>query len=171
MASVLNSSTTQVNHQHNPEHIQELSEYILHLMWMMRQDSMRCFEGLGLRPVKALMLGLIAKDFVTPSMLADVTDMQPSAVSTMLSEFEDKGWLKREMDSQDRRRIHLHLTEAGRALLGEMNQRWNSVAAKRLNQLSPEELAQLLYIYRRIVQPVHQCATFDKTDMTEADNV
>lgn len=158
MGSVLSSPSidTQATH-HPPEQIQEFGECTLHLMWMMRQDAMRCFEGLGLRPVKALVLGLIAKDFVTPSMLADVTDMQPSAVSTMLSEFEDKGWLKREMDRQDRRRVHVHLTEAGKDLLAEMNVRWNSVAAKRLNQLSPEELTQLLHIYRRVLQPQSEC--------------
>lgn len=171
MAFVLNSTTTPAGHQHNPEQVQELSEYTLHLMWMMRQDAIRCFEGLGVRPVKALMLGLIAKNFVTPSMLADVTEMQPSAISTMLSEFEDKGWLKREMDSQDRRRVQLHLTKKGEALLCEMNQRWNSVAAQRLSALSSEELGQLLHIYRRITQPISQCPQPDNRAMAEVNNV
>ncbi|WP_433073028.1 MarR family winged helix-turn-helix transcriptional regulator [Dactylosporangium sp. CA-052675] len=49
----------------------------------------------------------------SPSQLADLLGLTRGALSARLAAIEDAGWIVREPDARDRRRVHVRLTDAG----------------------------------------------------------
>ena len=131
--------------------ISELSELTLPMMWQMRQDAVRAFEPLGIRPIKGLLVGLIAGGLQHPKDIAEVLETLPPTVSAMLGELEQKGYVKRTLDPDDRRRVMLELTPAGQAIHLEMNQRWHEISLERMAHLSDEELSFLVKTFRKVM--------------------
>ncbi len=131
--------------------ITTLSELTLPVMWTMRQDAMRAFEPIGIRPIKALLLGLIAKGMQHPKDLADVLDTHPPAISSMVAELEEADYLERKIDPNDRRRIQLTLSVKGESLLKQMQLAWHNVSLERAEQLSDDELETLISAFQRMM--------------------
>lgn len=131
--------------------VAELSTLTLPLMWSLRQEAMRVFEPLGLRPTRVLLLELVARGIDRPGTLADVLDTVPPAVTAMLNELEGKGLLARETDPDDRRRTRLSLTPAGDDFLAVARERWTSASQARLSRLPNDDLAAVLRAFRSLV--------------------
>jgi DNA-binding MarR family transcriptional regulator len=131
--------------------IETLSELTLPVMWTMRQDAMRAFEPLHIRPIKALLLGLIAKGLQHPKNLADIMDTQPPAISSMLAELEDAGYIERNIDPKDRRRIQLKLSPEGDKLMLELGKAWHQTSLDRAEKLSNEELQTMIYAFQKMM--------------------
>jgi DNA-binding MarR family transcriptional regulator len=88
---------------------------------------------------------------VSPSQLAEQLGLTRGALSARLAAIEQAGWIVREADGGDRRRVHVRLTEAGHATLlahlgGE--ERGEAVLLAALNPRERRTLADLL---RRMV--------------------
>ncbi len=132
--------------------ITQLSELTLPLMWSLRQDAMRTFEPLGVRPIQALLFELIAHGIQQPKMLSDMLDILPPTISSMLADLENRGLIARSIDPQDKRRVQLELTEAGYELRHLMQEGWHKTGRERLGQLSVEELESLLAIYQKLLE-------------------
>jgi len=133
------------------ELISELSDLTLPLMWSLRQDAIRAFEGLGIRPIKALLIELIARGMQHPKDLSEVLDTVPPSISAMITELENKGFIMRQIDPADRRRIQLALTPEGESLRVKMREAWLETGKERLRDLEASELATLLTLYRKIL--------------------
>lgn len=129
----------------------ELSELTLPLMWSLRQDAVRAFESLGVRPVKALLIELIARGLQHPKDLSDVLDTVPPTISAMVAELEAKGFIGRQIDPDDRRRVQLALTPDGEALREQMRVAWIETGKERMQALSVDELTMLVTLYRKIL--------------------
>lgn len=122
------------------------------MMWQMRQDAVRAFGPLQLRPIKALMLGFIARGMHHPKDISEVMDTVPPAISSMIKELEDKGYITRQLDPDDKRRVRLELTEAGRNVNEQMRTRWLATTTERLSQLSKSELEQFLVTTHKMLE-------------------
>lgn len=133
------------------ELIDELSDLTLPYMWRLRQDAVRAFEELGLRPFKALLLELIAQGLRHPKELSEVLDAVPPTISAMLGELEQRSLIRRDPDPDDRRRVQLRLTPAGEAMRAEMRAAWRRVSRERFEHLSRGELAALLRLYHKLI--------------------
>lgn len=133
--------------------VETLSELTLPVMWTMRQDAMRAFEPLGLRPIKALLLGLIAKGIQHPKQLADFMDTHPPAISNMVAELEDSGYITRQIDSSDKRRIQLTLTEHGESYMLQLGEAWHKISLERAKDLSNEELSIMISVFQKMMGP------------------
>jgi DNA-binding MarR family transcriptional regulator len=131
--------------------IAELSTLTLPLMWSLRQEAMRVFEPLGLRPTRVLLLELVARGIDRPGTLSDVLDAVPPAITAMLNELVGKGMLARETDADDRRRTRLTLTAAGEAFLDVAREHWNAASRARLARLGDDDLAAVLRAFRTLV--------------------
>lgn len=129
----------------------QLSELTLPLMWSLRQAAVRAFDPLDIRPIRVLLLELIARGMTYPKDLAEVLDTVPPAVSNMLSDLEAKGYLTRHPDPDDGRRIRLSLTKQGTDLLAEVQRRWLDVTHEKLGVLSSDELRVLIATYRKLL--------------------
>ena len=132
--------------------IDELNEYSLHFMWFMRQNAIRAFEPFGIRPNKALLITLLAKGITHPKMISDALDIMPSAVSAMIAELEEKAWIERSIDPNDKRKVQLKLTKAGLSLHEKMHASWTEVSRERLQTVSEEDLQSLLRISKLILE-------------------
>ena len=129
----------------------ELSDLTLPLMWALRQDAVRAFESLGIRPIKALLIELIARGMQHPKDLSEVLDTVPPTISAMLAELEERGMVGRTIDPADRRRVQLELTDKGQELRGQLRTAWIDISEARLNRLSHEEITTLVTIYQKLL--------------------
>jgi MarR family transcriptional regulator, organic hydroperoxide resistance regulator len=74
-------------------------------------------EPLGLTyPQYLVMLVLWEGDGVTVSQLGDRVALDSGTLTPLLKRLEASGWIQRQRDTHDERRVLLHLTPAGRAL-------------------------------------------------------
>jgi DNA-binding MarR family transcriptional regulator len=131
--------------------IAELTMLTLPLMWSLRQEAMRVFEPLGLRPTRVLLLELVARGVDRPGTLAEMLDTVPPAVTAMINELEAKEMLAREVDQDDRRRTRLHLAPGGERFLKEARAHWGSASVARLSRLSSDDLNALLHAFRTLL--------------------
>jgi DNA-binding MarR family transcriptional regulator len=96
---------------------------------------------------RLLLLGAIerAGDAATPSSLARSESMRSSNLAAALRELEADGLIRRTPDAEDRRRVRVRLTEAGRRLLHAniaRRERWLTEAIER--SLTARERARLI---------------------------
>lgn len=73
-------------------------------------------EGLtDLQPTTAaVLLPLLSRDGLTLSDLATKLRMKAPTVTVIANRLEDRGWIRRQRSTEDRRQVHLFLTAAGR---------------------------------------------------------
>jgi DNA-binding MarR family transcriptional regulator len=131
--------------------LHELSALTLPMMWALRQAAVRALEPLGLRPVKGLVLGMVAGGSRTPSELAELLDMTPPMMSGLIGDLEQRGLLARRPDPNDRRRVRLELTDAGEALTERIAEFWVEAGREQLRDLGDDDLRHLIAVYRHIV--------------------
>lgn len=134
------------------ELLHELSALSLPLMWTLRKAAMRALEPLGLRPVKALVLGLIVEGADSPKELSELLDTPPPMMSGLLAHLEERGLIERAPDPDDRRRIRLAATDEGRALAERITAYWIEAGRERFEGLSDDDLRHLIAIYRTFVE-------------------
>lgn len=131
--------------------IAELSELTLPLMWAMRQDALKACEPLGLRPTQGLLLALISKGMQQPKHIADIMDMHPPAISGLLADLENAGYIERSIDPKDRRRVQLELTQEGKQLIKDLDSAYCRIGLERMQHLSDDELESLIRLNRKMI--------------------
>jgi len=133
--------------------LETLERLSLRLVWQLRLDQQRAFEPLGISPMQAFALMSLREGIEQPSSLAFVMDVSPSAVSQLLAGLEGRGWVRRELDRKNRRRVRVLLTAEGRAFLERLHQSWREVSRERYSRLSPKEIEMLCESYRKLLEP------------------
>ena len=131
--------------------LHELSALTLPMMWVLRQAAVRVLEPLGLRPLKALVLSMIAERTRTPGELAELLDTTPPMMSGLIADLEERGLIERRPDPDDRRRVRLELTEAGAEMTERIAEFWVDAGRTRLQELGDDDLRHLIAVYRTIV--------------------
>lgn len=66
---------------------------------------------------EAMVLCALGRECVTSSVIAERTGMRPSHASKVIGALEERGYLMRELGKQDKRQMHLSLTDEGRKCL------------------------------------------------------
>ncbi|GAB3030765.1 MarR family winged helix-turn-helix transcriptional regulator [Bowmanella dokdonensis] len=82
--------------------------------------------------------------------LADVNNLSPATVTSILDRLEIKGLISRERSSQDRRRVGVMLTEAGKALLAKAPQPLQEHFTRCFDELKDWEQSQLVSAMQRL---------------------
>ena len=118
-----------------------LRPVVLRLSRHLRRQS----HSLGLSPLDAMILGgILKKDGIGVSELADREQMSRPTMSAHVKRLEAAGYIARlAPDSEDKRRVGLTLTPAGRKALEAVRRRRNDWLAQKLAVLSPEACAAL----------------------------
>lgn len=125
----------------------ELSQLTLPLMWNMRQDAMHAFEPLGMKPIQALIMGIIGERTCTPSELAHLMETTAPMMSTMLADLERQQLVERHPDPDDRRRTRVELTKQGERMNQKFDKAWQEASISRTERLSTEDLRELVRLY------------------------
>jgi MarR family transcriptional regulator, organic hydroperoxide resistance regulator len=128
-----------------------LSAVSLPLMWSLRQRAMQVYEPLGVRPTRVLLMELVDRGIDRPTQIAEVLEAVPPAVTAMVNELMQKGWLARERDESDRRRVHLLLTPSGRDALTELRRAWHDAERADLERVDTEALRTVLNVFETLL--------------------
>jgi DNA-binding MarR family transcriptional regulator len=100
-------------------------------------------------------LELVNAGLDRPSRLIEYFDVLPSTITFETDKLVAAGLLVRDSDPNDRRVVRLNLTPAGRVVHRETTKVINAMLRPRLAALSPEELAQFLATFHKIVDPLY----------------
>ena len=113
-----------------------LRPVLLRLSRRLRKESQR----FGMSPLDAMLLGLVKhRDGIGVSELADLEQMSRPTMSSHVKRLEQAGWIARQApDSEDKRRVGLVITPAGRRALEAVRRQRNDWLAGQLSGLSPE---------------------------------
>ncbi|MGZ4298324.1 MAG: MarR family winged helix-turn-helix transcriptional regulator [Solirubrobacteraceae bacterium] len=90
--------------------------------------------------------------------LVDALCMDAKNVVLLLNELEDRGYLVRRRDPEDRRRHRVHITEAGREALGRARDHMDAVENEVLQALDATEREALVKLLARALQGVEHLA-------------
>jgi DNA-binding MarR family transcriptional regulator len=88
------------------------------------------------------------------SELSALLETSAATTSQLLTAMEERGWLRREMLPEDRRRHQVTLTAAGAEMVQQMERRRRERFARVLGELSGEERAQFVALAGRLVEIV-----------------
>ncbi|HEY5540098.1 MAG TPA: MarR family transcriptional regulator [Coriobacteriia bacterium] len=97
-----------------------------------------------LLPQQYRLLGAISHRSRTLGEIARIQGVTPATATTLVTTLESRGWVTREHDLEDRRRVVVSLTEEGATILAHSQQIAEAAMADVLEPLTPEQLSRLL---------------------------
>lgn len=135
--------------------------------WRKRADSVAARLGLSDAAGWTLMTLHHCGDGTHLATLADTMGLEGPSVSRLLGTLIEAGLVERRDDPADRRAKTLHVTASGRETCNRLDLALNDVRAYLLQDSTPEEMAVLLRVCRRIqaraAVPPALCAPEDPT--------
>lgn len=96
---------------------------------------------------------------ITATRLAEFFDVQPSVMTRALAKLETAGFIQREVDPTDRRRVHIDITDRGRKVSEYIQEVITSDLLDSLASLDNEQVSELernVDILDRIVDELEQ---------------
>ena len=98
-----------------------VSSYLLYLLAASSDAASAQFHMIvrdkGLRvPEWRVIACLYDQDGLMTTKLADYALMEQSRLTRILDQMDQKGWVERRIDPEDRRRVRVHLTDTGKGL-------------------------------------------------------
>ncbi|KKC45890.1 MarR family transcriptional regulator [Paenibacillus sp. D9] len=87
----------------------------------------------------------------TSSELAAKLGVTPSAVTNLSGKLVDKGYIERVVSEEDRRHVHLRITESGRAAEQRLVERFLQLTDGLWTEFSAEELDLLIHSYEKMI--------------------
>lgn len=89
---------------------------------------------------------------LTPSQLADGARISAPRVANILRSLENKGWITREHDKTDRRRVLVKITDLGYKTLEERRRLFDQKTGEFLAELGIEDAQELIRLLQRMNQ-------------------
>jgi len=125
-----------------------LSDYLLFLLTAASSSASAGFHAqareLGLKVPEWRALGCLHdQDGQMITRLAALALMEQSAMTRVIERMEERGLVRRSGDARDRRRVRVHLPEAGRAVAEDLVPRARAHEADVLALLPPEARGQI----------------------------
>ncbi|MHB1293530.1 MAG: MarR family winged helix-turn-helix transcriptional regulator [Anaerolineae bacterium] len=87
---------------------------------------------------------------LTPTELSRFQQVRKNTISSLLRGLEDQGYVRRELDPNDLRVFHIHLTEAGRQVILETAPKRLEGLNRMLGDMSVNEVQQLIHLLTRL---------------------
>ena len=127
----------------------ELFEQLAHMRRGMHPSARNSMRG-EMAVIRALHLAAVAGEAnPTPSQIAESSHLSPARVANVLRALEEKGWITRSHDTQDRRRVTVTLTEQGEAERAERRAKFDKQGAEFLRKLGDKDAREALRILKR----------------------
>ena len=92
------------------------------------------------------------KEQITPTELAHKFSLTTARIATILNRLEDKQLIVREHDNKDRRKVYIHLTEAGQKLAAEKIDELHKNLDNLLQALGEEDAKEYLRLTKRVAE-------------------
>jgi DNA-binding MarR family transcriptional regulator len=100
-------------------------------------------DATPLLPQQYRLLGAIARRPRTLGQIALIQGVTPATATTAVTTLESRGWVTRQQDPDDRRRVVVSLTDGGAEVLSASQRVAELAMAELLAPLSPDQLARL----------------------------
>jgi DNA-binding MarR family transcriptional regulator len=88
----------------------------------------------------------------TSSELAEVFDVQKSAITAIIQRLWEKGLIQRTRDEKDRRVVYLTLTDKGKELYDKAEERIYRLVESLLTQFDQSEIQQFIETFEKLNQ-------------------
>ncbi len=106
----------------------------------------------GLTPPQFFVLGLLKEKQRTVTEIAELIQVQPSAITAILDRMHKSGFILRERNEDDRRVVVVQITEKGEEAFVKSNKKRLSVMTHYLSYLEKEDMELLLNIYEKMAK-------------------
>ncbi len=117
----------------------------------LRRVFVRHLGPLDLKVVDYSILTLVASNpQVNQKRLGEALDISPPNMAVTIDRMVERGWVERVRSRRDRRAMHIHLTPAGAALVGEADRISATMEQASLRMLSPAEQALLIELLMKV---------------------
>lgn len=138
------------------ENAQGLDNNIAHLIRRAHQRASATFMAVlanrNLTPAQYFaLIKLREKGEVSQNLLGRMVAMDPATIQGVVQRLGRHGLIKRVPDLKDRRRMRLHLTDEGIALVDGLHDGIEEMSDKILAPLGPEERSSLRALLKRII--------------------
>ena len=125
--------------------LQKMNRY----MHRSKHRSMKTKEGV--HPGQMKLLSIISKnDGIIQRDLAEILDMRPSSLTEMVSNLEKNSLISRKQDENDRRIMHVYLTEEGKKIIESFKQAKDELHDSVFSCLTLDEKEKMLEIVRKV---------------------
>lgn len=118
-------------------------------MWA-RMEAELARSGHELNFSQFITIKTLANSTTSVTELARAAYLHPGAMTRLLDKLEARGILERVADPNDRRALHIHLTNAGKAIWRDIDQCGQRVREAALQGLDTGEREQLLALLERV---------------------
>ncbi len=120
-----------------------LTQVAHRLMRDIHQHLRHYYEGPRVTMPQMRVLHMASQDAPTLSDVADALRVTRPTATRLVDGLVQRGWLTREIDPQDRRRIRLRTTPEGRRILAHVQEAVHASVSERLARLAPADLEAL----------------------------
>ncbi|ABO48873.1 transcriptional regulator, MarR family [Desulforamulus reducens MI-1] len=110
----------------------------------------------GLTPPQFFVLKLLQTNGRTVTEIAELMNVQPSAITAILDRMYRNGFIIRERNETDRRVVLVQITEKGKEAFVKSQQKRQDVMLHFLSYLEKEDLDALLAIYEKMAKIVER---------------
>lgn len=86
----------------------------------------------------------------TSTELAEVFDVKKSAITAIITRLFEKGLIERTRDEKDRRVVYLTLSEKGRELFSETEERISKLVESFIKKFDQQEIEQFITTYEKL---------------------
>jgi MarR family transcriptional regulator, organic hydroperoxide resistance regulator len=146
-----------------------IAHLIPQICYLHHEHARVMFHRLGLyRGQNHLLRLLWRQDGLTLSALGEAMGVRPATVTKTVQRMEKAGWLERQRDADDARVVRIHLTVAGRAVQGQVEQAERHLEELVLRGLNQEERLLLRRLYLQMRQNLLEALPEGKDEEDEA---
>ena len=134
-------------------------------------------SGFGINMGEFFVMDRISRDMPCSSTDISASEMQnhpqftKPAVSQMLNSLEKKGYVHREIDTNDRRRIVVTLTEAGKEVLKQGKTYFNNRMNQTIARFGEENTRQLISLVTRLTDITEDLQDLSAQDEKEGEHL
>ncbi|MGI8457750.1 MAG: MarR family winged helix-turn-helix transcriptional regulator [Propionibacteriaceae bacterium] len=90
-------------------------------------------------------------DPLTPSQLAAATDVAPSSMTHRLDRLVERGFVRRDVDPDNRTRVHVRLSDEGWQLYADAIRESNLVESDVMAALTSQQLGELVALLEKVI--------------------
>ena len=124
----------------DPHEAHTTGDLVMALARRVRRAHLDALSAWHVTPSQSRALRVLARaDGTRPSVLAEELRIAPRSATEVADALEERGWVRRVPDPTDRRATTLHLTDAGRELVRQVEGVRRAASERTLDVLTPDQ--------------------------------
>ena len=148
------------------EELMHLFRYCFNLM---RRYHQTVHDKVGTRHGQGKILSILRQeDGIGQKDLAEKLRIRPASLSELLDKMQKSGWIQRQVNEADRRKINIRLTKEGEKVSQQMVKARREMADQMFGVLTQQEQGELERILQKLVNGLESCCEEDPAGQAHA---